>query len=133
MKSLQQSSNINFYLSPSLGRQYIIEFFKFFIYSASMFTSLILGFHNLCPDSIRHNFHLKYGTISFLLSVVVTYDGMERELYHYVAFGLINLCTTLLVCKEILRTREEEYRLYLGDDYEKVEKGEINEVMEEKS
>lgn len=70
--------------------------------------------------------------ISFLLSVVVTYDGIERELYSYIAYGLINLCTTWMMYSEILRKREEEYRLYLGDNYEKIEKGENEEVKKEK-
>lgn len=103
---------------------------KMITYAGGAFVYLLLGCHNHCPDAIRHNFHLKFSTISFLLSVVVTYDGIEREFYHYIAYGLINLCTTALMIKEILREREAEYRLYLGDDYEKVEKGEKKEEKE---
>lgn len=103
---------------------------KLITYFSASLSYLLLGFHNLCFDFIRHNFHIKFCTISFLLSIIVTYDGIEREFYHYIAYGLINIFTTVLVYKEIIREREAEYRLYLGDDYDKIEKEKMSNVLE---
>lgn len=105
---------------------------KLIIYSTSTVTFCTLGFFNNFTDVIRHNFHLKFATISILLSFVVAFDGFERNFYHYIAYGLINLCTTILVYKEIQSQTEAEYRLYLGENYDKVEKGEGGEINEPK-
>lgn len=87
---------------------------KLMTYSSGSVCYFLLPLYKYCNDFIRDNFDVKFGTITFLLSVIVVFDGLEREFYHYIAYGLINLCTTWLVYKEIQKEREAEYQLYLG-------------------
>lgn len=101
---------------------------KLITYSSASLSYLLLGFYNLCFDFIRHNFHIKFCAISLLLSIVVVYDGIEREFYHYIAYGLINIFTSVLIYKEIIREREAEYRLYLG--YDNMEKEKESNVLD---